>query len=109
MAGFFRRLFSGFSQSIESTPRGSCWRKARAEHLKQFPSCWACNRTTDLEVHHVKSFHEHPELECDPKNLRTLCADPCHIVWGHFMNFTKINPDIDEYCKMYREGMRNAK
>jgi hypothetical protein len=25
------------------------------------------------------------------------------------MNFTKINPDIDEYCKMYREGMRNAK
>lgn len=111
MIGFFSRLVRSFSrpQDVGQTPRGSGWKKARDAHIKTHPNCAACGRTKNQEVHHVKSFSEHPELELDPENMRTLCADPCHIVWGHLMNFSLINPDIDEHCSMYREAIKRAK
>lgn len=80
--------------------RSNEWPKVRAAHLKIQPVCQVCGGTTKLNVHHVRPFHVHPELELDPNNLITLCNGSsgtisCHIRFGHFDSFKdKWNPDI---------------
>jgi hypothetical protein len=49
-----------------------------------------------LEVHHIKPFHLHPELELEPKNLITLCENKsdgvnCHLLFGHLGSFRSFN------------------
>ena len=103
----FGWLFAGRRQP-EEVGRSGQWARVRREHLTKEPACIACGRTTDLEVHHVQSYHEHPELELDPDNLCTLCGDPCHLVWGHFMAWTRINPTVREDAARYRAGLKAA-
>lgn len=74
----------------------------RREHLEKEPCCAACGRKKALEVHHIVPYHENPELELDPTNLITLCADPCHLVWGHLMSFKRVNPSVRADCEKYR-------
>ena len=57
----------------------------------------------------MRSYAQHPELELDPGNLVTLCADPCHIVFGHYMAWTRINPTVREDADRYRAGLQAAK
>lgn len=90
-------------------PRSPKWPGVRAAHLKAHPACEACGRRDALEVHHVQPFHVRPDLELDPKNLVTLCGDPCHIVHGHFMAWTRINPMVREDAARYRAGLEKAK
>jgi 5-methylcytosine-specific restriction protein A len=107
MLGWFRTR----AEELFGAGRSGQWARVRREHLAKEPACIACGRTRDLEVHHVQGFHEHPELELDPENLVTVCADPCHLVFGHLLNFKRINPYVREDCKAYRnrlEGARNA-
>ena len=40
-------------------------------------SCWLCGATGKMNVHHIKSYKEYPELRLDATNLVTLCED-CH-------------------------------
>ena len=79
--------------------RSSQWTKVRALHLKHYPKCVLTDisykEVDDMEVHHVKSFHEHPELELEPSNLRTI-RRPFHWLFGHFLNWEKINSHFDE-------------
>jgi 5-methylcytosine-specific restriction enzyme A len=82
-----------FNRAIRYATRSPKWQTIRKNHLEKYPNCMACGRNKKLEVHHIKPVHLFPELELDPENLMTLCADPCHIVFGHFMNFKKWNPD----------------
>jgi hypothetical protein len=83
-------------------PRSGSWPRVRREHLKKEPSCVACGRSRDLEVHHVRPFHDHPELELDDGNLVTVCGDPCHFVFGHLLNWRQCNPHVREDAAAYR-------
>jgi len=100
----FRRL-----QQPDEVGRSGKWPRVRAEHLAKEPACIACGRTAGLEVHHVQLYHDHPELELDPGNLVTLCADPCHIVHGHYMAWDRINPTVREDAARYRAGLQRAR
>ena len=62
--------------------RSSKWRQVRDEFVKQHPRCEACGSTWGLNVHHIKPFNEHPELELDESNLITLCREH-HFRIGH--------------------------
>lgn len=63
-------------------PRSSQWPKVRNAYLLGNPCCAACGTVYDLNVHHVISFHEHPDKELDPTNLITLCREH-HLHVGH--------------------------
>ena len=67
--------------------RSPRWPSFRRSFLAIHSACEACGGIHSLEVHHVQSFHEHPELELDPSNLMTLCdskgGPECHLQVGH--------------------------
>jgi hypothetical protein len=65
-----------------------------------------------VAVHHVESFHEHPELELDPTNLISLCEGPIkrhHLKVGHTVDghssWSINNPD----ARLLAERMLDAK
>src|SRR5438309_2101265 len=75
--------------------RSPHWPSVRAAHLRIHPTCAACGGTVSLEVHHIRPFHERPDLELDDANLLTLCEKPdrhCHLTFGHFFEWRRINP-----------------
>ncbi len=79
--------------------RSSSWPKARKQHLSINPSCVVCGGDKRLEVHHVKPFHLHPELELDATNLITLCENEhnginCHLAFGHLGSFKSVNDQV---------------
>lgn len=85
----------------KGTKRSSKWRKIRKRYLKDNPTCEACGSSKKLEIHHIKPFHSHPELELDMMNLMTLCENRkfgicCHQLIGHRGNYRKINENSVE-------------
>jgi 5-methylcytosine-specific restriction enzyme A len=77
--------------------RSNHWRVVRRAHLVLEPKCQACGGADDLQVHHIKPFHLHPELELEQSNLITLCekrGHDCHFTFGHFHNWRAINPNV---------------
>lgn len=92
-----------------SRPRSSQWPRVRRDHLRRWPACAACGRTRDLEVHHVIAYSDRPDLELEPSNLLTLCADPCHIVHGHLMSWLRINPSVRQDADAYADRIRAAR
>lgn len=108
-------MFGWLRRRIEDYGRSGVWKSVRQRHLEREPACAACGRAKDLEVHHIKPYHLHPELELDDGtngldgNLITLCADPCHFVFGHLLNYrTRANPHVREDAARYLERMRQA-
>lgn len=99
----------GFFKKLRYAVRSPKWSKIRKEHLKNNPNCIACGRSKKVEVHHIIPVHKNPNLELDPSNLVTLCDDPCHIVFGHFMDYKFFNPDVIEMSKKYNEGYRMSR
>ena len=102
MFGWFRK------QADDLFGRSGSWARVRLEHLGREPACAACGRTKTLEVHHVIPYHRRPDLELDPANLLTLCADPCHLVHGHFMSWKRENAGVREDAARYQESLREA-
>jgi len=102
MFGWIRR------QADNLFGRSGAWPRVRREHLAREPACYACGRSKQLEVHHVVPYHEDPERELDPSNLVTLCADPCHFVHGHLMNWKHSNPDVLRDASAYRMKVQRA-
>lgn len=86
--------------------RSSSWSKVRKEHLKKQPCCAACGKTDKLEVHHILPVHKYPELELQPDNLITLCADPCHIMFGHLKYWKSWNVDVVRDCDIYYNKLK---
>jgi 5-methylcytosine-specific restriction protein A len=88
------------AERLGGATRSPEWPRVRAAHLLKEPACQVCGGTTKLNVHHVRPFHLHPELELDDNNLITLCTGSsntlnCHVRFGHWDNFrTKYNPQI---------------
>ena len=80
----------------------SQWKHVRAAHLNKFPACEACGRTRNVEVHHIIPVAVNPRRKLDPDNLMTLCATPCHIVFGHLMCYHCYNKDVRRMVAAYR-------
>ncbi|HTK10908.1 MAG TPA: HNH endonuclease signature motif containing protein [Ktedonobacteraceae bacterium] len=74
------------------------WHRVAKEHLLREPSCAACGyKGKKLQVHHIKPFHLHPQLELDPQNLITLCAArgrEHHLLLGHLDEWASYNEHI---------------
>lgn len=105
------------SESVEyipewGAPRSSHWYSVRQQFVEDHPRCEACGTTGNLNVHHVKPFHEHPELELEPSNLITLCREH-HFRVGHDPdgpwkpkrpNWKASNPLVREHCEKIRQS-----
>jgi 5-methylcytosine-specific restriction endonuclease McrA len=95
------------SKEIRYAARSAKWSKIRKEHLSKNPSCFACGRSSKVEVHHIEPVHINPDKELDPDNLVTLCDSPCHIVFGHFLDYKSWNPRVIEDCMVYYKKYNN--
>lgn len=82
------------------------WRRLRAEHLKREPECAACGRCVGLDVHHIIPVSFNPARELDPENLITLCSSPCHIMFGHLMNYHCYNKDVRRMAAEFKIAVR---
>jgi hypothetical protein len=74
--------------------------------------CAACGGKEHLQAHHKKPFHLFPELELEEKNLIVLCEHPsknCHFVFGHLMNWSTYNHDIDNTISYFQILKKTAK
>lgn len=81
------------------TARSGHWPTVRKQHLALHPTCAMCGGADKLEVHHIRPFHLHPNLELEPTNLVTLCeankgGANCHLLFGHLSNFKSFNVDV---------------
>ena len=81
------------------TARSGKWPKVRKHHLENHPVCAVCGGAELLEVHHIRPFHLHPELELDPENLVTLCEAKkggvnCHLFVGHLGSYRSFNTAV---------------
>lgn len=83
-------------EAVKRRTRSPKWRAVEKAHLKRHPSCAACGGRRFLQVHHVKPFAKHPELELEPSNLITLCMGPRedHLRVGHLGRWTDSNPNV---------------
>lgn len=108
-------------ESVESIlyegQRSSHWQSVRNEFVKLHPRCEACGSNLDLNVHHIKPFHENPELELDTDNLITLCREH-HFRIGHDPDgpwgwrrpsWSLSNPDVREHSKKVLETLQKSK
>jgi hypothetical protein len=82
-----------------ASARSGHWPAARKGHLATHPCCAVCGGTAKLEVHHIRPFHLHPELELDPANFVTLCEANkgginCHLAVGHLGSFKSFNTTV---------------
>lgn len=76
----------------ERSPHWATFRKA---WLKENPACAGCGSKMLPQVHHVESFHEHPEKELLKSNVLTLCMwRLCHLHIGHKGNFEDTNENV---------------
>lgn len=90
--------------------RSGSWTTLRKRHLETYPTCAVCGGKKFLEVHHIQDFHNHPELELDPKNLITLCEHPYfndHLRYGHLGDYKCINVDILKDTAIWRKKLAN--
>lgn len=97
----------GFRKFIRYAHRSPKWSSVRKEHLNSQPSCAACGKNKKLEVHHIEPVHVNPDRELDPSNLVTLCDNPCHIIFGHFMDYKSWNKDVVDDCSIYLQKLKN--
>lgn len=82
-----------------SKPRSSKWSKVRNNLVAERVKCAACGGEERLEVHHIKPFHLHPELELEPSNLIVLCESGsggmnCHLAIGHLGSYKSFNVEV---------------
>jgi 5-methylcytosine-specific restriction protein A len=94
--------------------RSNKWPAARKAHLAAHPTCALCGGDKKLEVHHIKPFHLHPELELDPSNFITLCESTkhgvnCHLFFGHLGNFKQVNEDVPQNSQEYFDRLTKAR
>lgn len=91
--------------------RSPHWPAVRKAHLEKHPTCEVCGHAGEkVNVHHVRPFHVHPELELEETNLITLCEDEafvnCHLFIGHLGNFRGWNPAVRADAKEWKEKLR---
>ena len=82
-------------ETLKRFTRAPGWSKLRQEHLRRNGSCVVCGRRGHwgLQVHHIKSFKDYPELELRSDNLATLCRR-CHLLVGHLGDWQCCNGEF---------------
>lgn len=96
----------------QGAKRSPHWSTVRKAHLTFQPMCQMCGGTQKLQVHHIRPFHLHPELELSPDNLITLCekrGHDCHFVMGHFHDWSLFNPTVNSDSTTYLEKSLRAR
>jgi len=88
--------------AMGSEPRSPRWGAVRAKYIKEHPECSACGDKDELEIHHVKPYHEDRSLELEPDNLITLCRD-CHFYFGHLKSWRSWNVTVREDAVSFRK------
>jgi hypothetical protein len=96
--------------SFNDPKRSPKWAKVRDQHLQKNPKCEVCGSKKFLNVHHIKPFNKHPELELESSNLITLCEARkkgvnCHLWFGHLGNFKKINANVIIDCFTWKSKL----
>lgn len=96
----YRQAVSRRREAKKRAIRSPQWRHVEKLHLATHPFCAGCGSQLHLQVHHIRPFHLHPELELDSTNLITFCMDgpECHLRIGHGDNFRAYNPDVVEHA-----------
>lgn len=97
----------GFFKKLRYAVRSPKWTTIRKQHLKDNPNCAACGRNKKLEVHHIEPVHINPDRELDPANLITLCDSPCHITFGHLLDYKSWNKNVVDDCVVYLNRVKN--
>ena len=93
-----------------ASPRSGKWPRVRAAWLLAHGECAFCGTTKNLNVHHIRPYHLHPELELDPENFITLCEVGnvghinCHLVFGHWGDWRAVNPCVVDIVAMLRDA-----
>jgi 5-methylcytosine-specific restriction protein A len=92
--------------------RSGHWPTVRKQHLALHPVCEVCGGAVKLEVHHIRPFHLHPDLELDPANLVTLCeankgGANCHLLFGHLGNFKSFNVEVTTDAPHWSEKIKH--
>ena len=94
---------------ITGGKRSSKWGEVKKQHLKEYPTCASCGTSNKLEVHHIKPFHLHPDLELEQSNLITLCMESdCHLLVGHGDNFKAYNPNVVDNANIVLQSSTKA-
>lgn len=97
--------------SRDKVPKGARrsdeWPAVRKAFLLKNPTCRMCGGKKKLEVHHIRPFHLHPEMELNPANLITLCEEKadganCHLLFGHLGNFKSYNTNVEMDAMSWR-------
>ncbi|MBA2395815.1 MAG: HNH endonuclease [Ktedonobacteraceae bacterium] len=101
-----KRVDHGARVAIEhGHQRSPLWPGVADAHLLREPSCVVCGyRGRHVQVHHVKPFHLHPNLELDPNNLITLCeagGREHHLILGHLDSWQSYNEHVRADAKHY--------
>ena len=89
--------------------RSPKWRTVRNNFLQKNPCCQVCGSTENLIAHHIIPVHIDKNKELDENNLMTLCQNKtmnCHFIFGHLLNWTKINPDVIKDSKIWNDKLK---
>lgn len=70
-------------------------RRWRAAMLKRYPCCEKCGGVENLQVHHLESYANAPELRTCPNNGRVLCF-ACHLQF-HIRSGRKSGFNTEKY------------
>lgn len=85
-------------KNIRDTKEYKNWRKFVLERDNY--TCRQCGATENLEVHHLQSVAEHPELACSTENGITLCHK-CHQNTESYLKYPKgLNKEQDKKKKL---------
>jgi len=91
-------------EKAKATQRSGKWVTVRKKFLakNKKAGCAACGNTVGLQVHHVRPYHLHPELELVESNLRAMCSSvtglECHELLAHGGGWGFYVPVLDELC-----------
>lgn len=96
-----------FSKKIRFAVRSPKWKTIRKNFLEENNSCAACGRTKKLEVHHIVPVHLDPSKELDIDNLIVLCDDPCHLLFGHLLDYKSWNSNVIEDSSSFLQKIKS--
>ena len=86
---------------FHSLARSYRWRTVRNDFIKSHPRCAACGKDKKLQVHHIIPVSVDSSKELDYNNLITLCASPCHLLFGHLNDYKSYNKDVKKDCAYF--------
>lgn len=113
MEKLINHLKDHLAGKLHGAARSGHWSTVRHLYLLAHPTCALCGGKDKLEVHHIRPFHTHPELELDLNNLITLCESKsygvnCHLLFGHYGSYKNINIQVLEDVKAWSARIRKV-